>query len=324
MAFGNGRRDPHSLYNGSLFFSLDNSVWDANTFSVTGASVNKPSYANARGSIMFGGPLQIPKLVSASRRIMFTFDYQMQRNRTGTTSDPVNMPTALERIGDFSKTTVQGVPVTIYDPMTGLPFPGNQIPANRISPTSTALLQYFPNPNLPFAARNYQTTWSGLNNSQNVNSRITNIKIGTKDTINFAVGYQNSSTITPNLFQFIDTGSGRGINANLAWSRTITARVINNLRYNFSHSRQLSSPYLRLSPECGGGAEHRRHFARPHELGAAQPELHQLSAHLPTAITRSTATRRARSATVSPGSADCTTSPSAAITGASRFNPAGG
>ena len=243
-SFGNGRRGPQRMYNGSVLFSLDNSVWDANTFSVTGASVNKPAYANARGSIMFGGPLQIPKLLSANRRVMFTFNYQMQRFRTGVTSDPVTMPTALERSGDFSKTTVQGVPVTIYDPMTGLPFPGNQIPANRINPTSTALLQYFPNPNLPFAARNFQTTWSGLNNTQNVNSRITNIKIGTKDTINFALGYQNSSTVTPNLFQFIDTGSGSGINANVAWSRTVTTHTINNLHYNFSHSSLLASPFF--------------------------------------------------------------------------------
>jgi hypothetical protein len=244
MAFGNGRRDPRLTYNGNASFSLDNSVWDARTYSVTGANVDKPSYANGRGSVMFGGPLRIPKLVSASRRILFTFDYQMQRNRTGTTSDPVNMPTALERIGDFSQSTVQGAAVTIYDPASSSPFPGNRIPANRISATSTALLQYFPNPNLPSGTRNYQTAWSGRNNSQNVNSRISNIKIGSKDTINFGVGYQGSSSITPNLLQFIDTGSGSGINANLAWSRAITARVIQSLRYTFSHSRQLSTPYF--------------------------------------------------------------------------------
>jgi hypothetical protein len=244
MAFGNGRRDPRLTYNGNASFSLDNSVWDARTYSVAGADVAKPTYANGRGSVMFGGPLRIPKLLSASRRILFTFDYQMQRNRTGTTSDPVNMPTALERIGDFSQSTVQGAAVTIYDPTTGSPFPGNRIPANRISATSMALLAYFPNPNLPDAARNYQTSWSGRNDSENVNSRISNIKIGSKDTINFGVGYQGSNSITPNLFQFIDTGSGSAINASLAWSRAITARVIQSLRYTFSHSRQLASPYF--------------------------------------------------------------------------------
>jgi trimeric autotransporter adhesin len=244
MAFGNGRRDPRLTYNGNASFSLDNSVWDARSFSVTGANVNKPSYANGRAAVMFGGPLRIPKLVSASKRILFTFDYQAQRNRTGTISDPVNMPTALERIGDFSQSTVQGAAVTIYDPTTGSPFPGNKIPANRISATSTALLQYFPNPNLASAAQNYQTSWSGRNNSQNINSRVSNIKIGSQNTINASVGYQGSSSVSPNLFQFIDTGAGRGINASLAWSRAMTTRVINNLRYTFSRSRQLSSPFF--------------------------------------------------------------------------------
>ncbi|MBZ5619212.1 MAG: carboxypeptidase regulatory-like domain-containing protein [Acidobacteriia bacterium] len=244
MAFGNGRRDPRTQYMASAFFSLDNSVWDARSFSVTGANLEKPAYANGRGGVTFGGPLRIPKLVSASKRILFTFDLQFQRNRTGTTSDAVNMPTALERSGDFSQILFQGVPVTIYDPATGAPFPGNKIPASRISATSAALLKYFPDPNLPFATRNYQTSWTGLNNTHNLNSRVSNIRIGSKERLNAAVGYQGSSTVSPNLFGFIDSGAGRGINANLAWSRNITAKLTNNLQYSFSRMRQLASPYF--------------------------------------------------------------------------------
>jgi len=238
MAFGNGRRDPRNMYMAGANFSLDNSVWDARTFSVTGADVSKPAYANARGGVMLGGPLQIPKLVSTERHIMFTFDLQFQRNRTGTTSDPVNMPTALERSGDFSRDS------TIYDPIDGAPFPGNKIPASRISATATALLKYFPEPNLPFAVRNYQAAWSGLNNFYNLNSRLSNIKIGSKDRLNFGLGYQGSNSVSPNLFQFTDTGSGRGINANLGWSHNITTRLINSLQSSFSRMRQLSSPYF--------------------------------------------------------------------------------
>jgi hypothetical protein len=237
-AFGNARRDPRNTYMAGASFSLDNSVWDARTFSVTGADVAKPAYANARGSVMLGGPLRIPKLVSAQKHIMFTFDLQFQRNRTGTTSDPVNMPTALERSGDFSQAS------TIYDPTTGAPFPGNKIPASRISATATALLKYFPEPNLPFAARNYQASWSGLNNSHNLNSRISNIRIGAKDRLNFGLAYQGSNSVSPNLFQFTDTGSGRAINASLGWSRNITTRLTNSLQYSFSRMRQLSSPYF--------------------------------------------------------------------------------
>ena len=244
MAFGNGRRDPRMSYNGNASFSLDNSAWDARTFSVTGASVAKPAYANGRGSVMFGGPLRIPKLVSASKRILFTVDYQFQRNRTGATSEPVNMPTALERIGDFSQSSVAGVAVTIYDPTTGKPFPGNKLPVNRISSTATALLNYFPLPNLTVGTRNYQTSWSGRQDTQNLNTRLSNIKLGARNTFNGSLGYQTSSSISPNLFQFVDTGSGSGLNASLAWSRTITTRLIENLRYTFSRSRQLSEPYF--------------------------------------------------------------------------------
>jgi hypothetical protein len=244
MAFGNGRRDPRNMYMAGANFSLDNSVWDARTFSVTGAAVDKPAYANARGGVMLGGPLRIPRLVSAQKHIMFTFDLQFQRNRTGTTSEPVNMPTDLERSGNFSQTLLQGASVTIYDPTSGTTFPGNQIPASRISATATALLKYFPEPNLPFAARNYQASWSGLNNSHNVNSRVLNIKIGSKDRLNFGLGYQGSNSVSPNLFQFIDTGSGSGLNVNLGWSRNITARLTNNLQSSFSRMRQESSPYF--------------------------------------------------------------------------------
>jgi trimeric autotransporter adhesin len=244
LAFGNGRRNPATMYNASANFSLDNSVWDARTFSVTGAAIDKPAYANGRGGFTFGGPLRIPKLVSASKRIMFTFDFNMSRNRTGTNSQPVNVPTSLERSGDFSQTTVQGTAVTIYDPLTGAPFPGNRIPANRINAAAAALLSYYPTANLASASQNYQTSWTGHSNSRNLNSRLSNIRFGSKDRLNFNIGYQDQDSSTPNLFQFLDTSSGRGLNTGLAWSHNFTTRIVNNLQYSFSRQRQQQSPYF--------------------------------------------------------------------------------
>jgi hypothetical protein len=243
-AFGNNRRDPRNMYMLGANFSLDNSVWDARSYSVTGASVAKPAYATGRGGAMFGGPLQIPKLVSGSKHIMLSVNYEFQRNRTGNTSNPVNMPTALERSGDFSQTTVQGSPVVIYDPSSGAPFAGNRIPLSRIGSTATSLLSYFPAPNLPFASRNYEVGLNGLNKSQNLNVRLSNIKLDSKDRLNGGVGYQTSSSVNPNMFQFVDTGEGSGLNANLVWSHTFTAKVTNNAQYNFSRMRQLSDPYF--------------------------------------------------------------------------------
>ena len=61
----------------------------------------------------------------------------------------VTMPTAAERAGDFSQTTnTAGQLVAIYDPLTGLPFAGNRIPASRINPVAAAMLKYLPLPDV--------------------------------------------------------------------------------------------------------------------------------------------------------------------------------
>jgi hypothetical protein len=54
------------------------------------------------------------------------------------------VPTAAELNGDFSAVTRNGQPIAIKDPLTGLPFPNNQIPANRLNPVGLAIARYFP------------------------------------------------------------------------------------------------------------------------------------------------------------------------------------
>jgi trimeric autotransporter adhesin len=75
----------------------------------------------------------------------------------------VTMPTSAERAGDFSGlVTSAGAHVTIYDPLTHLPFPGNIIPANRINPVAANMVKYLPlpttNPNVDNGAINYNIT----------------------------------------------------------------------------------------------------------------------------------------------------------------------
>ncbi len=57
------------------------------------------------------------------------------------------VPTAAELAGNFNGVTRSGTPVTIKDPLTGLAFPNNQIPANRLNPVGLALASYFPTAN---------------------------------------------------------------------------------------------------------------------------------------------------------------------------------
>ncbi len=43
-AFGNNRNGSRSLYNAGLGLFVDNSIWDARQFSITGQNTPKPGY----------------------------------------------------------------------------------------------------------------------------------------------------------------------------------------------------------------------------------------------------------------------------------------
>jgi len=240
-AFGNGRRNARPQYNGNAAFSLDNSVWDARSYSLNGQETDKPAYAKARATLMFGGPLKIPKLFDNSKG-MFTFNYQLSRTRNGTTSTQT-VPTLLEREGDFSQSIGAQGPVTIYDRTTGSPFPGNVIPVNLINSASLGLLKYYPLPNAPGYKYNYQTPITTIQNSDNLNTRL-NQTLNKKNRISGGLGYQGSNSTTPNIFDFIDTGNGHSWNANVQWSHNFTTRTINNLRYTYSRATSQLLPFF--------------------------------------------------------------------------------
>ena len=58
------------------------------------------------------------------------------------------VPTDLQRAGNLSE-----LPVTVYDPFTRQPFPGNVIPANRIDPIARQVIEMFPHANRPRPGR---------------------------------------------------------------------------------------------------------------------------------------------------------------------------
>ena len=86
------------------------------------------------------------------------FLFNGEKYREGTPA-PLNSttPTAAMRNGDFSGLVdSQGRQIVIFDPSSGRdvngvytrdPFPGNRIPADRISNVARAIMQYYPDPN---------------------------------------------------------------------------------------------------------------------------------------------------------------------------------
>jgi hypothetical protein len=54
------------------------------------------------------------------------------------------VPTAAELAGNFNGVTRSGAQVIIKDPLTGIAFPNNQIPASRLNPVGVKLASYLP------------------------------------------------------------------------------------------------------------------------------------------------------------------------------------
>jgi hypothetical protein len=239
-SFGNSIKNGKVQYNGNLAFTLDNSVWDAQGYSLNGLTTPKPAYAKGHVNLSFGGPLKIPKLLSGKGG-MFTLNYQMGRTRNGSTLD-VTVPTALERTGDFSQSFVQG-PVTVYDPLSKTPFPGDKVPASRIDSAAASLAKYYPLPNGPGSRLNYQTPIVAIGNQDNLNSRI-NQQLNKNNRLAGSIGYQHSDTSTPNVFGFVDGGQNNGISVSVTYTHTFSKRLINNATLGFSRSRTQLSPYF--------------------------------------------------------------------------------
>jgi hypothetical protein len=115
----------------------------------------KPQSIFNQWGITAGGPLYLPKLFNGRDRMFWYFAYEGIRDAF---PEPLTrtVATAAERNGDFSQLLTVGANYAIYDPLTGVRegsrvrrqvFPGNLIPAERLSPIAKKFLEFVPLPN---------------------------------------------------------------------------------------------------------------------------------------------------------------------------------
>ena len=84
-----------------------------------------------RPNLKVGGPVLIPKLYDGRNRTFFHFSWQGLRGSQNPYTTNLLVPNAAFRSGDFS-----ALSTPLIDPLSGTAFPGNRIPANRISSVS--------------------------------------------------------------------------------------------------------------------------------------------------------------------------------------------
>ncbi len=149
-----------NAFHGAGFEYLRNKSLDARPFfnkalNAQGEFVSpKPDDNQHEYGATLGGPI-------ARNRMFFFLAYDGYRDRRQSASTLSSIPTLAQRNGDFS-----ALPVTIYDPRTTRPnasgtgfirdpFPGNRIPADRLSAISKSFQSELPEPTNSALQNNY-------------------------------------------------------------------------------------------------------------------------------------------------------------------------
>ena len=153
-----------SAFHGAAYEYLRNTAFNANTWTrnhtATPANVpglvpfdQVPPFHYNQFGYNVSGPFYIPGKFNTDKSKFFWYWGQEWVRYRYTDTNSMAVPSLLMRQGDFSEllsptNVYYGKVVTIKDPNTSVPFPGNIIPKNQLSPSGTGILKAWPAPNL--------------------------------------------------------------------------------------------------------------------------------------------------------------------------------
>lgn len=245
-AFGNNRPSSGALYTGGLSVVLGNSAWNARPFSFGGSGVPAPAYGDAQLGFTLSGPLRIPRLLTNGPQSYVA--YQHGVTHTAMTQSAL-MPTAAERRGDFS-----GSLLGVRDPLSGLPFSGNVIPAGRISPQAVALAAYYPQPNVSApGSANYQRPVVTATRQDQLQLGVTQ-PVSNRTTLIGTFAFQRTVTDSVNLFDFTDTSRTSSLDAAATWARRFNPRLSLRVKYQFTRAATNVTPFFANRRNVSGEA----------------------------------------------------------------------
>ncbi len=148
-------------WHGVAYDFFRNSALDSlNYFAPTGQPTPKDN-RNQFGATL-GGPIK------KDHSFIF-FDYEGRRFRQGITQVS-NVPTVLERAGNFSQSFVKPI-----NPLSGTPFPGNTIPSFFQSPVGAAIANAYPLPNRNVPGQDYVSSPTQFDDSDHFDVRFDQI-----------------------------------------------------------------------------------------------------------------------------------------------------
>lgn len=258
-----GGNDVH----GSLFEFHRNAALDARNFFAP-AGEGKPKYIRNQFGGSVGGPIK------RDRTFFFT-DYEGTRSREGITR-VTNVPTLLERQGDFSQTRdIFGNPVFISNPFlprdpvtfqlppcnatnqTGC-FPGNRVPLAFQHPIGQAIAGLYPTPNRNVAFQNFVSSPTQNDRNDSFDARLDHRVTDRADfTVRYSFGDRNlfepftgpTLSLVPG---FGDTVKRRSQNVMAGLTYVFTPNLVNETRVALSRvAASVTQEASTLNPDLG-------------------------------------------------------------------------
>ncbi len=204
-----------SQYHGSLFEYLQNDALDADPYGFSGKA---PKHFNTFGGSL-GGPLSIPHLYNGKDKTFFFLDYEGNRRSTAV-AEQFLVPTQAERNGNLS----------------ALCPTCSAIPTGSINPTATALLNYYPLPNVTGQSNyNYENFQSTPARTDGADLRIDQT-ITSKQSVYARFSRKNITEdyANPLLPDDSDSVHNRSLLVSHTW--VLTPQLVNEFRFGFTNA----------------------------------------------------------------------------------------
>jgi hypothetical protein len=212
-------------FHGAAFWMYNGHSLNARNF----FAAVRPSRVYNNIATSLGGPIKRNKL-------FFFGTYEASRESVKTTLLQSNPLPAWKR-GSFAGQR------TINDPATGQPFPGNQIPSNRISPVSQRIQEYaYLDPNNGPAgatANNWTAQYpgkSGFTHFDHYDAR-GDYNATDRDLIFVRVSWRRMPLRVPGVYPLYREQLRRGQSTVLAWNHTLTPAAVNEFRFGTTYHR---------------------------------------------------------------------------------------
>ena len=229
-------------FHGSAWYFLQRSQLAARDF-FNPAPNPKPDSKRDQGGFTLGGPIRKDKT-------FFFVDFEKVRSNAAFTN-LATVPTMAERgltgTGyDFSGNLINGTTINIYDPTQvdcssgnciRPAVPNNVIPANEVDPIGLAILNLYPQPNVPGAGGFNNYNFSDVIHQPDYQFDIKlDHQINDKQHINGRYSREKSDYYTPFILGdgFVNNGAGDGIggspttaqNASIEYSWTLSPKIV--------------------------------------------------------------------------------------------------